>query len=369
MKKRFLLMVVLIALVVTGCMINGVVNDPIVSSPTPSPTPTSGTVWEAEYYAKSPGSGSQEKWMPEDASSGDLSIPKWAETLTDQIKRVREDTGAPKVNIVAHSMGGLVTRYALDVVYLSKGLDPDVEVVMTFATPHFGIPLERKLLSLTMEVFSPSEHAYAKDIDAMLTDGEIMTTLNPTKDEAGTPIPKINQGVANWYSYGGDGLDLSVLTDDQQEIDTIKFPMDGCVTILESYLEGAENHVYYTDDTTLKLTRLIENGETSVSYSSPTNRILIGMLHGKPAHVADPENGNNTPDNLEIEGVKLVSRYETISEATKNLIIENIVDKNDYPIIFVHGTGVWAGDSPNSWNWMAKEIANSNGYTNKGIIY
>ena len=386
MKKGFLF-IIIIGVILTGCIIRPGIKGGVPYSPTRM-------VWDAEYYAKAPGTDSTEIWLPQETSNNGFTIPNWAETLTDQIQRVKEMSGAPKVNIVAHSMGGLVARYAFDIVYPDRGFDLDVEVVMTFATPHLGIPWERESLDLAKAIFTPDEHPYPKDVNAMRFDSEIMTTLNPTKDRAETRIPKINSGVPHWYSYGADGLDPSILPHFPKELQdieklreqlpTINLPMDGGVTILESYLFGAENYVYYANGRTIRIDRKVINGETTFSYDKPQPGFIYthGMLHGKPGHILDPENGDNIPDNISewISGLLFglfkvqyrftgVSRYENISDATKSLIKENIIDKNDYPIIFVHGAGVWAGEFPNSWSWMAIEIADSYGYINQGIIY
>ncbi len=60
-----------------------------------------------------------------------------AEELRVQIEALREATGAAKVDVVAHSMGGLATR-----AYLrargDQGLAPDVARVVFLATPHEG---------------------------------------------------------------------------------------------------------------------------------------------------------------------------------------------------------------------------------------
>ncbi len=62
------------------------------------------------------------------------SIPESAAELKEQIERVLAETGAEKVNIIAHSKGGLDSRYAIS----SLGLGDRVATLTTINTPHGG---------------------------------------------------------------------------------------------------------------------------------------------------------------------------------------------------------------------------------------
>ena len=57
-----------------------------------------------------------------------------AEQLVEAAAEVRGRTGADRVNIVGHSLGGLVARYAVQ----RLGLDAFANAVVTIATPHRG---------------------------------------------------------------------------------------------------------------------------------------------------------------------------------------------------------------------------------------
>lgn len=65
------------------------------------------------------------------------SIPESAAELKEQIERVLAETGAEKVNIIAHSKGGLDSRYAIS----SLGLGNRVATLTTINTPHGGSDL------------------------------------------------------------------------------------------------------------------------------------------------------------------------------------------------------------------------------------
>lgn len=59
-----------------------------------------------------------------------------AEKLKDKINEVKSKTGLPAVDIVAHSMGGLVSRYYIE----GNNYQNDVNQLITLGTPHKGSP-------------------------------------------------------------------------------------------------------------------------------------------------------------------------------------------------------------------------------------
>lgn len=72
-----------------------------------------------------------------------LSIAGSAAELKQEILRVLAQTGAPKVNIVAHSKGGLDARYAIS----RLGMAPYVASLTTVNTPHRGCQFADALLA------------------------------------------------------------------------------------------------------------------------------------------------------------------------------------------------------------------------------
>jgi triacylglycerol lipase len=72
------------------------------------------------------------------------SVKVRAEKLAEQVDSVLADTGADKVNLVAHSMGGLDCRYMVS----SLGYDDRVASVTTIATPHDGSRIADVYLNL-----------------------------------------------------------------------------------------------------------------------------------------------------------------------------------------------------------------------------
>ena len=69
-------------------------------------------------------------------------VEKSAGELAEQIKNVIKETGAEKVNIIAHSKGGLDSRYAIS----KLGMDKYVATLTTINTPHYGCKFVDKIL-------------------------------------------------------------------------------------------------------------------------------------------------------------------------------------------------------------------------------
>ena len=70
-----------------------------------------------------------------------------AEELADRIKQIVKETGADKVNVIAHSKGGLDTKYAI----AKLGMDKYVASLTTVNTPHNGCEFADYLLGKAPE--------------------------------------------------------------------------------------------------------------------------------------------------------------------------------------------------------------------------
>lgn len=71
------------------------------------------------------------------------SVEECARELKERIRQIVEETGCEKVNIIAHSKGGLDSRYAIAVL----GMAPYVASLTTINTPHRGCEFADYLLS------------------------------------------------------------------------------------------------------------------------------------------------------------------------------------------------------------------------------
>jgi triacylglycerol lipase len=66
--------------------------------------------------------------------SSSLSVSDSAEELKDRIKQIIKETGCKKVNVIAHSKGGLDTRYAIS----NLGMDKYIASLSMINTPNHG---------------------------------------------------------------------------------------------------------------------------------------------------------------------------------------------------------------------------------------
>ncbi len=77
------------------------------------------------------------------------SVKDTAAELATRIKEIVEETGCDKINIIAHSKGGLDARYAISCL----GMDQFVASLTTISTPHHGCLFADHLLEKTSEKF------------------------------------------------------------------------------------------------------------------------------------------------------------------------------------------------------------------------
>jgi pimeloyl-ACP methyl ester carboxylesterase len=97
-------------------------------------------------------------------SADGFDIETAAAGLYDLIMLIREKTGADKVNVVAHSMGGLVARCMIQKICQLEDAEgnarlPARDVVaklFTYGTPHGGIAFEISALNWAQEAFGPA---------------------------------------------------------------------------------------------------------------------------------------------------------------------------------------------------------------------
>ncbi|HOX89478.1 MAG TPA: alpha/beta fold hydrolase [Burkholderiaceae bacterium] len=88
------------------------------------------------------------EWLPRMSNAANVAtlnlepvfgpIEGYAERIAQAVERLRAASGAPRVTIVAHSMGGLATR-----AYLRRHGAAAVAQVITLATPHHGTVFAR----------------------------------------------------------------------------------------------------------------------------------------------------------------------------------------------------------------------------------
>ena len=73
------------------------------------------------------------------------SVQRNAAILADRIRSILDETGAGKVNIIAHSKGGLEARWLISVL----GMGGSVASLTTISTPHHGSAVMERLMKLS----------------------------------------------------------------------------------------------------------------------------------------------------------------------------------------------------------------------------
>jgi pimeloyl-ACP methyl ester carboxylesterase len=102
--------------------------------------------------------------LHQEVTADGFDIQSAAAGLYDLIVLIRQKTGAPKVHLVAHSMGGLVARCMMQKICYQpdskgQGREPPRELVarfFTYGTPHGGIAFQLGALDRVEQAFGPA---------------------------------------------------------------------------------------------------------------------------------------------------------------------------------------------------------------------
>lgn len=117
-----------------------------------------------------------------------LTVKESARELTSRIKLIVERSGCEKVNIIAHSKGGLDCRYAIS----EFGLAPYVASLTTINTPHRGCLFAEKLLyAIPEKVQNDVANAYNKAL--LLLGDETPDFLSAVNDLTAEACKKLNE--------------------------------------------------------------------------------------------------------------------------------------------------------------------------------
>lgn len=85
-------------------------------------------------------------------------VPVRASFLAEAVDKVLEETGAEQVNLIAHSMGGMDSRYLIS----SMGYGDRVASLTTISTPHRGSAVADFVLSFLPGIFDAKVNALAR---------------------------------------------------------------------------------------------------------------------------------------------------------------------------------------------------------------
>jgi pimeloyl-ACP methyl ester carboxylesterase len=115
-----------------------------------------------------------------------------ASDLKNLVQTIKTRTGAEKVDIVAHSLGGIVSR-----IYLSQGGAADVDTYITLGTPFYGAP---KVFSLTR---------YGQNVASPWKDAERRGFKETARNMWGVyvllPSAAYEQSAGPFFTYAPDG--------------------------------------------------------------------------------------------------------------------------------------------------------------------
>ena len=117
-------------------------------------------------------------------------IANSAQEIADRVLRIVSDTGCGKVNIIAHSKGGLDCRYAID----RLGLGEYVASLTTVSTPHRGCLFADYLLEKTPDELKQ----------------KVARTYNTALKKLGAPAPDFLAAVNDLRSTSCTPLDRSM---------------------------------------------------------------------------------------------------------------------------------------------------------------
>ncbi len=124
------------------------------------------SIWVYRFYDSSAASLTRQAYRPQ-RDEEDITAPgeyqkfeleRAADNLLDLIKMVKDRTGAPRVHLVAHSMGGLICRCLIQKVLpdrRDRALN-HIDRLFTYGTPHGGIHFDvgRGLLERIRDTFN-----------------------------------------------------------------------------------------------------------------------------------------------------------------------------------------------------------------------
>lgn len=150
--------------------------------------------------------------------------------LAEKIKSVVEETGCEKVNIIAHSKGGLDSRYAIS----NCGMDKYVASLTTVNTPHRGCIFAKELIGKASD--NLKSFVSSKYNSTLLRLGDkapdFMAAVTDLTDESCAELNKICPDMAGVY-YQSVGSYMKKLTGG-------KFPLNVSYNIVKKY-DGVKN--------------------------------------------------------------------------------------------------------------------------------
>jgi len=214
------------------------------------------------WYFKTKDSGHRDVYIS-DYSDNDnlptmLSISDYAKNLKREIDYIKNKEACSKVEIVAHSMGGLVARRYVESADFGSGYyESDVNNLVMLGTPNKGVPLA--ILKSVLDPFGLLNLSLFQCVSEMAPVSTFLTIINSNG---------INKDV-NYYTFAGDGIincktNLCRLRNSDNQ-------MDGLVWTYSVRLDDARNNyiVKYADHSGLLTDGNVQNAINSILMGNP----------------------------------------------------------------------------------------------------
>jgi pimeloyl-ACP methyl ester carboxylesterase len=165
-------------------------------------------------------------------------IEEYASELNHSIELVIECTGSEKVILVAHSMGGLVSRK-----YMVDYGDAHIEKLITLATPHYGFNAftRTEIILMAIRLFTNRE----KEVDEMMPGSDFLKqldkddmsnrdmivsigTYNVANQTASFGLPIMSSGEIDYEKNFFDNSDMVVKLDSTKLAGAKYYQIEGC---------------------------------------------------------------------------------------------------------------------------------------------
>lgn len=302
------------------------------SAPCETPSVPRNSLWTAGWYFQESG---RLKSMAQQDGDG---IQVYSERLARFVDHVRQVTGAPRVNLICHCMGGLVAKgmiqYWHDGEYGFSGLDGSpghskIQHLVTLASPLRGNSLFGLLPAVRALKVPYYRHGFTQQAYDMTRGSEFLARLNQgeawqqkMEGHPGSCYKPIGREAPPYYhSFTGDGY----------------FFMDGAVTHDATRCAGIPG--------------------SSILLAADEEGIVSEGEDGRWIGPSELDATPNLPRRRMVhvpEDVILSYVTEDKCKAVTHWILEHL--EGDLPIIFVHGSFLFRGFADLSWRVVTHRL-------------
>ncbi len=183
--------------------------------------------------------------------------------LRDAINRVKAQTGASKVNIVAHSMGGLVTRF-----YMRSNLyQNDINKLITLGTPNEGTPMARHgLFASVLRRLTNASNTIPENHNTarfqMLPNTTLLQYINGNFENRGVAHSEIAGTLTNPLATRIERSFRNTTTDSIVPRASVNIPGIACYERAVTHAAGLGPNYYYNDQITIMSILMILSDQT-----------------------------------------------------------------------------------------------------------